>query len=107
VSKLTATAWAVVLDDPAGPDTRHLVHTGDRCYASGCNRPFEARENVAYTKELPGRQPVCASHVEEDRTGPAADSNDDSNGGSQYPPRTHGSIPPRSGLVTEQEACYA
>jgi len=36
-------------NDPAGPDTRYLVHAGDRCYASGCNRPFEARENVAYT----------------------------------------------------------
>jgi hypothetical protein len=74
---------------------------------AGCNRPFEARENVAYTKELPGRQPVCASHVEEERAGRAADSSDDSNSSSRCPPRTHDSIPPRSRLVTEQEGCHA
>src|ERR1022692_1667871 len=67
VKSLNVTAWTVVRDGSVEPENRHLVHAGDRCYLPGCNRPFMAREHVAYTDELSGRQPICASHVDEER----------------------------------------
>jgi hypothetical protein len=65
---------------------------------------------VRVSRSMPQRRQLAPSQTAEtgkEHERPAADSNNDSNGASQRPPRTHGSIPPRSGLVTKQEACYA
>ncbi|MGH3275775.1 MAG: hypothetical protein ACRDNZ_15795 [Streptosporangiaceae bacterium] len=64
MQKLTPVAWVIADPAPVTQDSFHHVHTGDRCWLQGCNRPFDAGERVAYTAEIGNRKPVCASHAE-------------------------------------------
>jgi hypothetical protein len=64
VQKLTAISWVFADPRPVTEDSVHRVHAGDRCWLEGCNRLFDAGEQVAYTAEIGDKKPVCASHAE-------------------------------------------
>jgi ABC-type transport system involved in Fe-S cluster assembly fused permease/ATPase subunit len=62
VPKLTPVAWVIAAPTQVTKDDYELVHAGDRCHLQGCNRPFKAGEEVAYTAEIGDKKPVCAAH---------------------------------------------